>query len=112
MDLSFIVDLYIPIVLVVCLCVGFIMKKFLPTDNKWIPTTMMILGAVLGCIANQGITLEFIGAGMVTGLASTGLHQMFAQLIKDEDFTWEGIDPEEEVEEEEPVEEEIEEQAE
>lgn len=87
MDLNFITQLYMPIVLVICLCIGFIMKKFLPTDDKWIPTTMAILGAILGCVANHDITLEFIGAGMVTGLASTGLHQTFHQLIKEDDDT-------------------------
>lgn len=82
MDLNFIKDLYIPIVLVICLCVGFVIKKWIPTDNKWIPTIMLVLGAVLGCVALQEITLTSVGAGAVTGLASTGLHQLFAQLIE------------------------------
>lgn len=85
MDLNFIKDLYIPIVLVICLCVGFVFKKWVPADNKWIPTIMLILGAVLGCVANQEITLMSVGAGAVTGLASTGLHQVFKQLIEGED---------------------------
>lgn len=83
MDLNFIVDLYIPIVLVICLCVGYVFKKWIPADNKWIPTIMLVLGAVLGCVANQEITLVSIGAGAVTGLASTGLHQVFKQFIED-----------------------------
>lgn len=85
MDLEFIIDMYIPGVMVICLCIGFIMKKFLPTDNKFIPLTLMILGGVLGCIAGWDINLEHIAAGMVTGLASTGLHQVFSQLIGGDD---------------------------
>lgn len=81
MDLSFIQEMYIPIVLVICLCIGYVFKKWLPGDNKWIPTIMLVLGAVLGCIAAKGINLEAIGAGAFTGLASTGLHQLFTQLI-------------------------------
>lgn len=81
MDLEFIVDLYIPIVMVICLCVGFIMKKFLPTDNKFIPLTLAVLGAILGCVAANDIAIDHIAAGMVTGLAAVGLHQVFAQLI-------------------------------
>ena len=81
MDLSFIQEMYIPIVLVICLCIGYVFKKWLPGDNKWIPTIMLVLGAVLGCIAAKGISLEAIGAGAFTGLASTGLHQLFTQLI-------------------------------
>ena len=82
MDLEFIIDMYIPIVLVICLCVGFVLKKFAPTDNKWIPLILMILGAVLACIYNKGIAIDHIAAGMVTGLASVGLHQIFKQLIE------------------------------
>ena len=85
MDLEFIIDMYIPVVMVICLCIGFVMKKFLPTDNKFIPLTLMILGGVLACLANWGISIEHIGAGMVTGLASTGLHQVFSQLIGGDD---------------------------
>lgn len=106
MDLNFITEMYIPIVLVICLCVGFVFKKWVPTDDKWIPTIMLILGAVLGCIANQEISLMSIGAGAVTGLASTGLHQLFKQLIDGGDklpdeIDLDDIDPlEEEIEEE------------
>ena len=82
MDLNFIVDLYIPIVLVICLCVGYVIKNWLPTDNRLIPTIMLVLGAVLGCLFNHDITLVSVGSGMVTGLASTGLHQVFKQLLK------------------------------
>lgn len=86
MDLQFIVDMYIPIVMVICLCVGFVIKRFLPTDNKWIPLIMLILGAVIACIYSKGFSIDSLAAGMVTGLASTGLHQVFAQLIgEDED---------------------------
>lgn len=85
MDLEFLVDLYIPIVMVICLCVGFVIKRFFPTDNKWIPLIVMILGGVLACIYNKGIMLDHIAAGMVTGLASTGLHQVFKQIIDPDD---------------------------
>lgn len=81
MDLEFIVNMYIPVVMVICLCVGFVMHKFLPTDNKWIPLTLMILGGVIACIYCKGISVDHVAAGMVTGLASVGLHQVFAQLI-------------------------------
>ena len=82
MDLTFIIDMYIPIVMVICLCVGYIMKKFLPADNKWIPLALAILGAVIACICSKEISVEQIAAGMVTGLASVGLHQVFKQLIE------------------------------
>ena len=81
--MDFLTQYYIPIVLVACLVVGYLMKQFMPTDNKWKPLTVTILGAILGCIASKGISLEAVVAGAVSGLASTGLHQLFKQFIDD-----------------------------
>ena len=82
MDISFITDMYVPIIMVACLVVGFIVKKWInDVDDKWIPTIVTILGAVLGFVIN-GASIEAVVAGAVTGLASTGLHQLFKQLIE------------------------------
>ena len=59
------------------------MKKWIAdVDNKYIPTIVTILGALLGGMT-LGWTLQSIVAGAVSGLASTGLHQLFKQLIED-----------------------------
>lgn len=87
MNLEFLTNLYIPLVIAVCLTVGYLMKKFLPTDNKYIPLTVTVLGAILGCIDAQAVTLVAIASGMISGLASTGLHQIFKQILKLEDNT-------------------------
>jgi len=71
----------IPIITIGCMCVGFVMKKWLPTDDKWIPTTLLFLGAVSGAIL-FGFHYEGIVKGMLSGLASVGLHQVFYQFIK------------------------------
>ena len=71
----------IPIITVGCMCVGFVMKKWLPTDDKWIPTALLILGAVSGAIL-FGLDYEGIVKGMLSGLASVGLHQVFYQFAK------------------------------
>lgn len=82
MNLEFLTNLYIPLVIAVCLVVGYLMKKFLPTDNKWIPLVVTVLGAILGCIDAHAVTLVAIASGMISGLASTGLHQIFKQILK------------------------------
>lgn len=82
MDLSFITEMYIPVIIVICLCVGYVYKKFFPTDDKFIPLILFILGAILGCVVNNEISVEVIAAGMVSGLGSVGLHQLFKQLIE------------------------------
>jgi len=71
----------IPVIMIGCLCVGFVMKKWLPTDDKWIPTALLILGAVSGIIL-FGFDYEGVVKGMLSGLASVGLHQVFYQFIK------------------------------
>lgn len=81
--MDFLLDFIIPIAVVAGLIVGFLMKNFMPTDNKWIPLTVTILGAIIGCIVNKGIALEPIVGGALSGLASTGLHQLFKQFIDD-----------------------------
>lgn len=84
MDLTFITDHYIPVVLVACLVVGYCIKHINWLDavsNDYIPTILALLGAALGCVAVSQVSLENIVYGAVTGLASTGLHQMFSQLI-------------------------------
>ncbi|MGL6200033.1 MAG: phage holin family protein [Lachnospiraceae bacterium] len=87
MDLSFITDFYIPIVVVACLTVGYCIKHIPWLDkisNDYIPAIMLVLGAVLSCISS-GISLETIVYGAVSGVASTGFHQTFKKLIKRED---------------------------
>ena len=81
MSLEFISEMLIPVVVVACLVLGFIMKHWFPTDNRIIPTVLTFVGAVLGCVVMQEIALEPIVYGAVSGLASTGLHQSFKQIL-------------------------------
>lgn len=71
----------IPIITIGCMCVGFVMKKWIPTDDKWIPTVLLILGAISGIIL-FGLDYEGVVKGMLSGLASVGLHQVFYQFVK------------------------------
>lgn len=83
MDFTNLTEMYIPIVMVICLCVGYVLKHWITDiDNKLIPTLMGILGAVLACVSGGGITLDLIASGLITGLASTGTHQVFKTLIE------------------------------
>lgn len=74
-------DYLIPIIAVGCLCVGFVLKKWLPTDDKWIPTVLCIIGAISGLIL-FGVDYEGVVKGMVSGLAAVGFHQLFKQHLK------------------------------
>ena len=68
-----------------CCVVGWIMKKFLPTDNKIIPLVMVILGAIVYVLL-EGVSVENIIIGAFTGAASTGLHQVFKQYVEGKDL--------------------------
>ena len=84
-DFGIILEMLIPQLVLCCLCVGYIMKKWLPLDDKFIPTILFILGAVVSGFLN-GWTLESITAGMLSALASTGLHQLFKQYMKLDEY--------------------------
>lgn len=85
MDISVLTQ-YVSIVVVgICLCVGYIIKNsldFIP--NKYIPLVMGVLGLILNILINlsSGINAEVILVGLFSGLASTGLYEMFKNLIK------------------------------
>ncbi len=86
MEMNF-TQYYIPIVVFACLIVGYCIKHIKWLDavsNDYIPTILAVLGAVLGCVA-KGISLESVVFGALSGLASTGLHQMFTRLIESGD---------------------------
>lgn len=74
----------LPVVLGICLCVGYIVKKWIKdVDNKFIPAIVSILGVFLSIwISNWQITPDIILGGLVSGLASTGFHQLFKQYIE------------------------------
>lgn len=84
MDLSFLSNFIVPIVVGTCLCVGYILKHVVKTDviNKYIPVIVAVLGVGLNAWINMSFTPEILLGGLFSGLASTGLHQAFKQLIK------------------------------
>ena len=82
MEINFLNNYAVPVIVGICLCVGYVIKtSFSSIDNKYIPLIMVILGVALNIWINMNITPEIILAGMFSGLASTGLHQAFKQLI-------------------------------
>lgn len=84
MDLTFLANFAVPIIVGVCLCIGYVIKNVITTDtiNKYIPLIMAVLGVVLNIWINMSFTPEILLGGMFSGLASTGLYEAFKQLIK------------------------------
>jgi hypothetical protein len=82
--MEFLNDYIVLIVMGICLCVGYVIKNIIPTDkiNRFIPLIMGVLGVVLNVWVNLAFTPEILLGGLVSGLASTGLHQLFKQFIE------------------------------
>ena len=82
MDLSFLTDYVIPVITGICLCVGWILKRWITdTGHKYIPTVCAILGAALAVWMSRELTPAVLLQGMFSGLAATGLHQAFRQVL-------------------------------
>jgi ABC-type thiamin/hydroxymethylpyrimidine transport system permease subunit len=83
MGIEFLTSYMIPVIVGICLAAGYIVKHWIKdVDNKIIPTLCAALGVLLAFWINWGnITPETILSGLVSGLASTGLHQAFRQLV-------------------------------
>ena len=84
MDLTILTNYFVLVVVGICLCVGYVVKKsltFIP--NKYIPLIMCLLGLVTNIFINfPHISGEIVLSGMLSGLASTGLHQAFRNLLE------------------------------
>lgn len=82
--MDFLAQFSIPVIVGICLCVGYILKNVVTTDkvNKFIPLIMGVLGLGLNIWINLAVTPDIILGGLVSGLASTGLYEAFRQFIK------------------------------
>lgn len=83
LDLNVLNDYLVIVVVGICLCVGYVIKvSFTKIDNKYIPCIMALLGCSLNIWIAGGISPDVILGGLFSGLASTGLHQVFVNLIQ------------------------------
>ena len=88
MNLEFLNDYIVLIVVGICLCVGYILKNVVTTEkvNRFIPLIMGLLGIVLNVWVNSfAFTPEVLLGGLFSGLASTGLYELFKTLINRKD---------------------------
>lgn len=80
-----------PAIIVICWLIGYGVKQVPALDNKWIPVIVGIAGAVVGLAGYfTGVVpaedwLNAIVVGIVSGEASTGMHQVYKQLTQEDD---------------------------
>ena len=83
--MDFLTEYSVPVIVGICLCVGFILKNVITIDkiNKFIPLIVTIIGVVVNAWLNAWtVTPDILLSGMFSGLASTGMHQLFKQFIE------------------------------
>lgn len=82
LDLNYLSEFCIPLVVGICLCVGYVIKTSMPKiPNNYIPLVMAVLGLVLNIWINNTINPSILLGGLFSGLSSTGLYEMFRNLI-------------------------------
>lgn len=73
----------VAVIVGICWCVGYILKKWVKDlEDKYIPTVLCIAGIILNIWINLDVSPDIILGGMVSALASTGVHQVFKQMAK------------------------------
>ena len=87
MDLTSFATYEVPVVVGICLCVGYVIHNAIPNGalNSYIPFIIAVLGIVINVWLNAGsITPAIVFAGMFSGLASTGMYEAFKQIVESE----------------------------
>lgn len=82
MSVDFLEGLMIPVIVGICLCVGFLIKSWDKVPNKFIPTILAVIGVVVALWMNGWSgTPEIILSGIVSGLGSCGLYDTYKHLF-------------------------------
>lgn len=83
MDLNFITEYISPIALVICLVLGFVLRY--TNDNKilhqFIPVIVAVIGVVICAWDAMAFTPAILAAGLISGLASTGLYEALKNIL-------------------------------
>ena len=83
--MNFLSDYFELIIIGICLCIGYIVKNVIPSKsvNRFIPLIMGVVGVALALwIHGFSLSPEILLSGLISGLASTGMFEMFRQFIE------------------------------
>lgn len=78
-------NLVVPTTAIACLCVGFVLNNLVPGEEltRFIPLIMGVLGIVFTAwTLDWAMNPEIFLTGFVSGLASTGMYEMFKNFIE------------------------------
>ena len=82
MDINYLVEYANPIILGICLIVGFLVKTLQSHRlNQYIPIIVAACGVALTAWIHAQLTAPLLLEGLVSGLASTGCYEAFRNLF-------------------------------
>lgn len=84
--MEFLNDYIAIIALVAALCVGYIVRNVIPNEkiNKFIPAICAITGVITLLWDNAwAATPQLVIAGMMSGIAATGMYEQFKNIINE-----------------------------
>lgn len=89
MDINELGIIAVPVITVIVFLICEAVKAT-PLDDKWIPVIAGTCGGILGIVATYVMAdfpakdpLTAFAVGIVSGLAATGMHQIYKQLTKE-----------------------------
>jgi len=73
-----------PVIMGLCLLLGNTIKTSVPKiPNNYIPLVLGLIGAIL-MVALNGLSVQNLIVGLVSGLSATGVHQIKKELTSEE----------------------------
>lgn len=82
MDVSFLIEFFVPIIAGICLGLGYMMKKIPYIPRDYIPIINALVGILLAFWTFGEVSPEIILRGMFSGLSATGLYEAFRNIIE------------------------------
>ena len=75
-DITFVQEYFMPLIALICLCAGYVVKNCTPINNKYLIPINMILGVILAMWINDfAFTPVILAQGLVSGWSATGMYE-------------------------------------
>lgn len=79
-----------PVIMGLCLLLGNTIKTSVPKiPNNYIPLALGLIGAIL-MVALNGLSVQNLIVGLVSGLSATGVHQIKKELTSEDEQRYPG----------------------
>ena len=83
MSVDFLNGFIIPVIMGICLCIGFLIKSWDRVPNKYIPTILAVIGVVIALwLEKWNATPEVILSGLISGLGSCGFYDAIKHIVE------------------------------